>query len=539
MQATIDVCAIVSDRATGLRLAALCARQGWTFWQCTPCTDPRLSIQALPPHVDMICCDDPALYNACCAEAALRHAVVVLNADAEAATASADGLVLDMASLSDAELIEAVTTALNLRRFRQEFTGAEQAEPITRLPRYEEVLQGLELTRPTGLVVMQIDHAEHLYANLDPVSKTDLLSALSQHLQTRLPHAATMAIFDAGCFAVALPDTAAADVVAVAQSLCERGRAPVTFRGGSLHCSLSCGHAWERALRDPQRLWQAAWNAKDEARLGGGNTTVGAAEHVSIERRIPQALAHNEFSLQLQPQFTIDGHSLRGVECLLRWQGLEVGNLAPDHFIPVAERSGQMARVGDWVLERASCESATWLEQLVTPLVLGINISPQQFRNRAIVDQITRLAKDQWLDPSILELEMSHHNLLHVIDRHRSALYGLRDLGVRIAIDNLGTGVVDASKLLRCPADTLKIDRTLIARLDDPAAHQLVSHVCDLANRFQLRMVAVGVETETQRATLQSLGCGEAQGYLFSPPVPLEDFREYLSQRESSRTADG
>ena len=147
-----------------------------------------------------------------------------------------------------------------------------------------------------------------------------------------------------------------------------------------------------------------------------------------------------------------------------------------------------------------------------------------------------RLTLEEWLDPGILELEMSHDNLLHVVDQHRASLFQLRDSGVRIAIDNLGVGIVDTNKLLRCPADTLKIDRSLVARMEhDPSAHILVEQICQVGDRFQLRVVAVGVETETQRRLLENLGCTEAQGYLFSAPIPLRDFQRYLSDTHSEQ----
>jgi len=200
------------------------------------------------------------------------------------------------------------------------------------------------------------------------------------------------------------------------------------------------------------------------------------------------------------------------------------------------ERSGQMARVGDWALERAARESVTWLEHLISPIYLGINISPQQFSHDAIKNQIVRLSKDQWLDPAILELEMSHAHLLHVVDQHRSALFELRDLGVRIAIDNLGTDVVDAKKLLRCPADTLKIDRSLVASMEsDASARTLIEQICRVGRRFQLRVVAVGVETGEQRRILEDMGCTDAQGFLFCKPVPLVEFQRFLNDRRAPR----
>ena len=191
--------------------------------------------------------------------------------------------------------------------------------------------------------------------------------------------------------------------------------------------------------------------------------------------------------------------------------------------------------VGDWVIERASTESTAWLEHLTSPITLGINVSPQQFVNGGIKSQIDRLTKDNWINPAILEFELTHTNLLQVVDQHRDTLYALRELGVRIAIDKLGTGIVDTEKLLRCPADTLKIDRTLVGRMEhDVAARELVEHICRLGERFSLRVVAVGIETEEQQRLLLEMGCPEAQGFYFAEPVALARFQQFLNRAKSA-----
>jgi EAL domain-containing protein (putative c-di-GMP-specific phosphodiesterase class I) len=167
---------------------------------------------------------------------------------------------------------------------------------------------------------------------------------------------------------------------------------------------------------------------------------------------------------------------------------------------------------------------------------LGINVSPQQFNRGAIVAQIERLRAERWLDPGLLELEVSHEAMLRLIDGHRDQLYRLRDLGVRFALDNLGSSLVDTQRLLRCPADTLKIDRALVDRIDrDPAALELVERICALAQRFELRTVAVGVERDAQLDRLRRAGCTDVQGYLFSPPVTLEQFRGLLTDVPADR----
>ncbi len=539
MHNTIEVCAFLSSPALSARLAQLCALQGWkiSHWDTGSETLPGLGSSP-----DIIFFDHWArldeLLSACVRSGQSLLAYAGAETSAQPASGAAQVMHIDPA-WPDSELLARLINALNVARFEAQFFRQAEAEPITNLPHHSELMEYMNRHHgePTGLVVVQIDHSDHLYANLDPVSRTDLLGALSRHFGKHLPHNTHMAIFDAGCFAVWCPHASEEGVRRLAAALTSQNR--LTFKDGQLHFTSSAGYAFAPALTEPGQLWQSAWSAKEHARRQGGAQLAAASDRDRVSEHIPGALQRDEFSLLLQPQWDVQGTTLRGVESLLRWQGMEVGNLAPDHFIPIAERSGQMARVGDWVLERAACESATWLEHLIAPIFLGINVSPQQFFNDAIKLQIERLARDQWLDPAILELELSHNNLLNVVDQHRGTLYQLRDSGVRIAIDNLGTQLVDTRKLLRCPADTLKLDRSVVAQLeDDSNARRLVAQICELGLKFQLRVVAVGVETAAQLQLLEELGCTDVQGYLLSQPVPLERFHSYLADnRERKKSA--
>jgi EAL domain-containing protein (putative c-di-GMP-specific phosphodiesterase class I) len=381
-----------------------------------------------------------------------------------------------------------------------------------------------------GLLVVQLDHAAHLYNNLDPVSRTDLLAAVGEHIRGAIPQSALLGFYDAACFVVALPNCAEETLAAAARALVSALGQPLRFKTGELHLTVSVGFSHAALFNDPQRLWTSAWRAMRAAVGSGGNRARGPADD-GVSRRLTGAMERDEFSLVLQPQMDAEGTRLTGAEALLRWHGMEVGELAPDHFIPVAEQRGHMAHLGDWVLDNACRDAATWFEHLVEPLWLGINFSPQQFRGRAIVDRIGRYRSEHWFDPALLELELPHEAMLTLVDEHREQLYQLRDWGVRFALDNLGSSLIDAAKLLRCPADTLKIDRAVISRVDtDAEARDLAAQICQLGVRFDLRVVAVGVEREAQQRVLSELGCSDFQGYLYSPPVSLQTFRSLLAK---------
>ncbi|MEZ5557289.1 MAG: bifunctional diguanylate cyclase/phosphodiesterase [Pseudomonadales bacterium] len=530
------LCALIRDPDLRHRLSLVAADAGWS---CRASDDPdtfAAQLGAAGTIADLLISDDPELLQMQQDGPGVR---VLLTTDGS--TRTPDGAARIPSSLSDRELLQALKTCVNARRFRERFGELERTEPITRLPRHEELFQSLARYsgQAMGLLVLQIDHAGHLYGNLDPVSKTDLLAALAEHVRAGLSGRGVLGFYDAACFVVALPDVTEHAGTEAGELLLRKLREPLRYRGGELHLTASLGYSWAALFNDSEPLWSDAWRLMRRAFEAGGNRMQSARS--GIDERLPEALERDEFSLVLQPQVAVGAEAeprLSGVEALLRWQGMEIGELAPNRFIPVAERHGHMARIGDWVLDQACRQASTWFEHLLEPLRLGVNVSPQQFHKGAIVQQIGRYRSEHWFDPAMLELELPHDAMLRLVDDHRAMLYRLRDWGVRFALDNLGSSLIDASKLLRCPADTLKIDRSVVSRIDsDPLALELATQICELGQRFDLRVVAVGVEREVELSRLSDAGCTDFQGYLFSPPVTPQAFRSLLAQAPALRAA--
>lgn len=528
----MNITGVIQDPALRERLTLLAAAVGWRCWLCSEEADLLRIVTALSPPPDLLLWDDLAALEQQQSREHSRVATHVLLTEIPAEADSSAVFSQVDPDQSDEALLHALKTCVNAKRFRDRFAHMERTEPITSLPRHEELFRSLRRStgRAMGLLVVQIDHARHLYDSLDPVSKTDLLAAMGNHIRAAVPATGQLGFFDAGCFIVALPGMAEQDLPAAAEAVVRHARAPFTFRGGELHLTVSVGFACQAMYGDAEQLWSQAWRAMRRALESGGNRAAG--EHTpGLSSRLPQALEREEFSLVLQPQVSADGEHLAGAEALLRWQGMEVGELAPNRFIPLAEQRGHMARIGDWVLERACQEASSWFEHLLEPLVLGINVSPQQFHQEAIVERINRYRSESWFDPGMLELELPQEAMLTLVDDYRPQLYRLRDWGVRFALDNLGGSLIDAAKLLRCPADTLKIDRSLVSRMEqDRAARELVERICSLGQRFELRVVAVGVERAAQLTLLERFGCTDVQGYLLSPPVSLTQFRAMLNE---------
>lgn len=536
------LCGSIADSELRARLTSLATDMGWNSWITH---DPRLlapMLEALSSSADAIVSDVRAALLTLPQSAAAR--IFLTSAPAasiEPAAGRPDAeqnfFVIDVAE-GNAALRQHLFNCVNTARLKSRFRESAGREPITRLPRHQELVSALINYRgaPVALLVVQVDHAEHLYANLDPVSRTDLLDALATRLKLAVPGHGMIGFYDAGCFIVVLPEQSADSLMRSADGIRTAARTPLSYTGGEIHLTVSIGCNHVPEYRSFDALWQGAWQAVNRAARAGGNRTEGGpTDHISA--RLPSALEREEFSLMLQGQWSPE--RLTGVEALLRWQGLEVGELAPSHFIPIAEQEGFITRIGDWVLEKASSAATNWLEHLISPIYLCVNISPQQFVNEAITRQIERLKRERWLDPAMLELELSLENMLLLVDEHRHQLYQLRDWGVRFAVDNLGTELINFDRLLRCPADTLKIDRQLVGRVDShPASRDLIAEISGIGDRFQLRVVAVGVERPDQLRALRALGDMEIQGYLLAPPVPIGEFHQLLSVGTSKQSKE-
>ncbi len=209
-----------------------------------------------------------------------------------------------------------------------------------------------------------------------------------------------------------------------------------------------------------------------------------------------------------------------GVEALVRWQHPDLGLVPPSKFIPIAEETGLIVPLGEWVLRTACEQAAIWHSQGLR-LQMGVNLSARQFEQPGLVDMVEETLKETGLDPKWLNLELTESTIIRNHEYASQTLRQLKELGITIAVDDFGTGYSSLSYLCRFPLDALKVDRSFITSLNDSAKDQaVVKGLIDLAHDLDLDVVAEGVETDAQQDSLRSLGCNIIQGFLFSPPVP-------------------
>jgi diguanylate cyclase (GGDEF)-like protein len=400
----------------------------------------------------------------------------------------------------------------------------------------DRLAQALARARREGEAVavlcLDLDRFKEVNDTLGHAAGDQLLEAVADRLRADVREADTIARLGGDEFAVvqtALTQPGGAD--ALSRRIVEALSRPFDL-GGNVLASVgaSVGVALYPADgEDPDRLLRRADLALYRAKADGRGTHRFFEEQMdaqlraraALERDLRGALAEERFELNYQPQVDLATGRLAGAEALLRWRHPERGMVPPAEFIPLAEETGLIVPIGEWVLATACREACGW----PAPLRVAVNLSPVQFRQPGLAELVVRTLRCTGLDPTRLELEITEGVLLRDTDATVGALEALRALGVRIAMDDFGTGYSSLSYLRRFPFDKIKIDRSFVADLGRSGdAAEIVRAVIHLGRGLGMRANAEGVETAEQATLLRVAGCGEGQGYYFGRPVPAHEF---------------
>ncbi len=320
------------------------------------------------------------------------------------------------------------------------------------------------------------------------------------------------------------------DLAAVARRLLDSLREPFLLEGhevvvgGSLGITVSPtdGTTAEELLRKADTaMYAAKESGRNQYRFYTGAMNDRTLQRLILEGKLRKAVKNSQFELHYQPKLSLRNGALTGFEGLLRWTDPELGAIGPSEFIPVAEETGLIGPMGNWVIREACQQAAAWSRAGAGPVSIAINLSPEQFRDPGVGDRVAREIEAAGIDPARIELEITESTILHDTDQVIRELEAIRALGMRVSLDDFGTGYSSLSYLRRLPVDTLKIDRAFTQSIEtNPEDAALTRGIVDMAKALGLRIVAEGVETEGQRALLAEWKCDEMQGYLYSPAVP-------------------
>ncbi len=258
------------------------------------------------------------------------------------------------------------------------------------------------------------------------------------------------------------------------------------------------------------------------------------ASHMTMERCLRQALENQEFSVHYQPQMDLRTGRMIGFEALLRWQNFDLGAVSPGRFIPLAEETGLIIPIGEWVLRTACMDNKNWQKAGCSPMAVAVNLSPRQFWDPGLVDTIARVLDDSGLEPRYLELEITEGLVVRDVENALAMISALKKLGVQLSIDDFGTGYSNLSHLKRFPFDKLKMDISFVREVThDPGCAAIAKTIIALAHNLNLKVIAEGIETEGQLSYLRLRGCDEMQGFYFSKPLPSQDFERLMMEGRS------
>jgi diguanylate cyclase (GGDEF)-like protein/PAS domain S-box-containing protein len=422
-------------------------------------------------------------------------------------------------------------------------------DPLTGLPNRtllaERATQALRLVRRNGsslaLMYIDLDHFKNINDSLGHAVGDGVLVAVAARFQAALREQDTLSRAGGDEFVLLLPDTDAAGAAHVAQKLLLLATQSYRVGQHELTITPSIGIALCPADgADYSALAQSADAAMYRAKQGGRNgfafhtadMQAQSARLLQLENALRRALERGELSLHYQPQLCRDGRRIVGAEALLRWQHPELGAVSPAEFIPIAESSGLITSIGEWVLRTATRQLRTWLDEGMEPLTLAVNLSAVQFRQPNLVETVTRILDEAGIAPERLELELTESVASDDPVAAVTVMNELHARGVRMSIDDFGTGYSSLSYLKRFKVYKLKIDRSFVGGVTESSEDQaIVTAIINLAGSLGMRTIAEGVETEAQARFLRERGCDEMQGYWFGRPLTAQQFAAFVGAR--------
>jgi diguanylate cyclase (GGDEF)-like protein/PAS domain S-box-containing protein len=433
------------------------------------------------------------------------------------------------------------------RRLEGELARQTLHDELTRLPnrtlfrdRLEQTLARRRALESVAVLFLDVDNFKVVNDSLGHVAGDELLVQLARRLGTVARPGDTIARLGGDEFTVLLDDLRTpGDAMRVAGRIVESTRAAFDLQGQELFVTASVGIAFGTpGVTKAGELMRQADVALNRAKAQGRNHFVvydeamnsRAVERVELEADLRHALERGELRLYYQPEVNLADGRLVGVEALMRWQHLRKGLLLPGAFVPLAEETGLILPIGQWVLDMAARQAHAWRERypFARELTVSVNLSVRQLQQADLAERVARTLAETRLAPGALHLEITESMIIDLSERAGTALRNLRRLGVAIALDDFGTGFSSLSTLRTMPVEVLKIDRSFVVGRETERNVAIVEAVVRLAHALDIEVVAEGIETPAARDTLLAIGCDRGQGYLFGRPMPVEDLEALL-----------
>lgn len=393
-----------------------------------------------------------------------------------------------------------------------------------------------------AVLFLDLDNFKVINDSLGHQAGDELLKNVTQRLISHARPEDTVARLGGDEFTLLLENlTDIAEATTVAGRITEALQSPIILQGYEMFVTASIGIAVsvggygdaDALLRDADiAMYQAKNAGKAHHVVFDRSMNHHAMERLELEAELRQAIDNGELRVHYQPIMTLDTGKVSEVEALVRWEHPRRGLVPPSKFIPLAEETGLIAALGQWVLREACHQAAAWHAQYPDqePLIISVNLSAKQLQHADLVGQVAEVLRESGLPPQCLKLEITESVMMANVDATIAKLYQLKELGLSLAVDDFGTGYSSMAYLSRFPIDTLKIDRSFVNRMGRQSEDDaIVRAIVNLAKTLNLRITSEGIETSEQLAELQALGCDHGQGYLFARPLTTAAVSAFLS----------
>lgn len=395
-----------------------------------------------------------------------------------------------------------------------------------------------------GLFLISLDRFKEIQDIIGYPSGKQILQKVAGRLKETVNKRATVARFDGDEFAILLTNIKdIQDVIDITNEINEALKQPIVIGDNEIYLTASIGISiFPNDGEDAQTLLTNANVALSRAEEQGGNNhqfytsdmNARAVNRLSLENNLRRAIEREEFEVFYQQKMDVSTKNVVGMEALVRWRHPELGFIPPSEFIPLAEDTGLIVPLGEWILQNACDKNKSWHDEGFD-LQVSVNLSARQFEQQNLAETIMRITDKTGLNPTCLNLEVTESSVMKNAESSVKTLKKLKESGIGISIDDFGTGYSSLSYLKRLPIDVLKIDRSFVKDVTtNPDDASLVMAIVTLAHNLRLKVVAEGVETEEQLKFLHLLRCDEYQGYLFGKPVSAAEFRKLLDKAKTS-----
>ncbi len=400
--------------------------------------------------------------------------------------------------------------------------------------------------RNVAVLFCDLDRFKIINDSLGHNAGDTLLKIIAERLTACIRNGDTVGRLGGDEFVVLLNDMAEPhDACLIAQTIIETATEPMVLENQEVYVTASIGISLFPADADTAQtllkhadtaMYRAKELGKNRYHLYSADLDARATDRLRLESALRRALENQEFQVYFQSQVDARTGRVTGAEALIRWEHPELGLVSPAEFLPLAEETGLIVPIGEWVLRTACVEAIGWLKAGFDPLRIAVNLSDRQFRSDALLTTIENVLRDTELSPRLLEIELTENIVMQNADNAENIMANLHAMDIQLAIDDFGTGYSSLSSLKRFPIHTLKIDRSFVRDITtDKEDAAIIEAILAMAHKLHLKVIAEGVELEAQRKFLLDRKCDEIQGYLFSKPLPGPAFLDFLKTNQAQR----